>query len=342
MRILVIADPFVSVPPAGYGGTERIIDLMCRGLTERGHRISLLAGPGSRDYGGGVTVHHPPTQAYASRAFRKLWFQFILSRAAREADLVINHGRLDYLEILYRSRLPVVHWFHTPLTGREVDFVRQRRRVGDYFVALSRSQVSGQPDGSEFFIVPNAIDHTVVPFSPRAAEPPYVLFLGRLTRAKGVHTAIAAAQRAGFRLLIAGNLPESEGAPEYYRREIKPYLGPECVWVGPYDEAQRNRLLAGATALLFPVQAPEAFGLVMIEALSAGVPVIALRREATPEVVTDGVTGFLCNTAEEMARAISRAGTLSRAACRAAVEERFAVAGFINRVEELLTRVRAA
>lgn len=134
MKILVIADPVVPVPPVHYGGSERIVDMMCRGLIDRGHSVHLMAGPGSAIRGGRLTVHRMPSPAYASRAFRKIWFQVISLRACLGADLVINHGRLDYLEILYRTGKPIIHWFHVPLTGGEVPFVLRRRRRGVYFV----------------------------------------------------------------------------------------------------------------------------------------------------------------------------------------------------------------
>src|SRR5262249_15176058 len=128
MKLLVVADPMVPVPPLNYGGSERIIDLMCRGLAQRRHRVHLIAGPGSRDYGGGLTIHRAPSSTFPSRAARKLWFQWIVCRAALNADIVINHARLDYLEILYRTRKPIIHWFHVPLNGREVPYVLSRRR----------------------------------------------------------------------------------------------------------------------------------------------------------------------------------------------------------------------
>ncbi len=342
MRILMIADPFVAVPPAGYGGSERIIHLMCQGLAARGHRITLLAGPGSKDYGGGVIEHRPPTAALASRAFRKIWFQFILARAAMNVDLVINHGRLDYLELLYRTAKPVVHWFHTPLTGREAEFVRARRRAGDHFVGVSRNQVAQSASTAPFHVIYNAVDTGVIPFFSAPGESPYVAFLGRLTPQKGVHLAIDAARRAGVKLVIGGNLPGDRIARDYFEQLVQPQLGPLCVWNGPYDEAARVRILSGASALLFPIQGAEAFGLVMIEALAAGVPVIATRRESTPEVIEPGRNGFLCDSAEEMAAAIARVGEISRADCRASVAERFGLNTFLNQVEDLIAQVHAA
>jgi len=341
VKILVIADPILPVPPVKYGGIEREIDLMCRGLTKNGHTVRLLAAPGSKDYGGGLIVHRAPSAAYYSRACRKAWFQLIALRAALDADLIINHGRLDYLEIIYRTRKPVIHWFHNPLTGREIPYVLGCRRQGDYFVGVSRSQVAGDTEAARFTVIYNAVDTEAIPFSPAASTPPYVVFLGRLTPDKGVHRAIEAARRAEIKLIIGGNVPNERGVGAYFETAIKPHLDANCEYIGPYNEATRIKLLAGATALLFPIQWMEPFGLVMIEALAGGTPVIASRIASAPEVVAHGKTGFLCDSIEEMAAAIHRASEISRQECRASVEERFSEPAFMAQLEELIARVGA-
>lgn len=339
MKILVIADPHIPVPPVKYGGAEREIDLMCRGLAKHDHEVHLMAGPGSKDYGGGLTVHQAPSLDFDSRAFRKTWFQFIAWRAARRADVVINHGRLDYLEILYRTKKPIIHWFHNPLTSNEVSYVLSRRRTGDYFVGVSHSQVSGNSEAARFSVIHNAVDTDATPYSPVATTPPYVVFLGRLTPNKGVHRAIEIARRARVKLVIAGNVPAEAGVADYFAHEIAPHFGPECEYVGPYDETARVKLLAGAAALLFPIQWMEPFGLVMIEALASGVPVIASRMASTSEVITHGKTGFLCGSIDEMVTAIHKLKEISREECRTSAEERFSQPVFSRQVEKLLDRV---
>ena len=341
MKILVIADPHIPVPPVNYGGTERAAGLMCQGLVKRGHQVRLLAGPGSKDYGGGVTIHQPPSSAYFSRAYRKILFQFTALRAARAVDVVINYSRLDYLESLYRTRKPIIHWFQNPLTGDEVGYILSRRQQGDHFIGISRSQIADDPEAARFNVIYNAVDTETIPFSPVPATPPYLLFLGRLTENKGVHTAIEAARRAGIKLVIGGNIPNEPGAAAYFETSIKPHLGPLCEWIGPYDDSTRIKLVAGATALLFPIQWKEPFGIVMIEALASGTPVIASRIASTPEVITHGKTGFLCDSVEEMAAAIHRIKEISRSECRASVEEQFSEPAFMHQVDDLLTRVVA-
>jgi glycosyltransferase involved in cell wall biosynthesis len=343
MKVLVIADPILPVPPVKYGGAEREVDLTCRGLVKRGYHVHLMAGPGSKDYGGGLTIHRAPSLSFSSRAFRKSWFQFLVWRAARRVDVVINHARLDYLEILYRTKKPIIHWFHNPLTGTEISYVLSRRKQGDHFVGVSHSQMEGEKaEAARFSVIYNAVDTEAIPFFPVAATPPYVVFLGRLTPNKGVHRAIDAARRAGIKLVIGGNVPKEAGAAAYFEHEIAPHFGPACEYAGPYDEAARIKLLAGASALLFPIQWMEPFGLVMIEALASGVPVIASRLASAPEVVADGQTGFLCDTVEEMAAAIHRVSEISRHRCRASVEERFSETALLRQLEQLIARVAPA
>lgn len=336
MKVLMIADPHIPVPPVTYGGTERDVHLQCRGLQARGHSVHLMAGPGSRDPGGGLTVHRAPTTKYASRAARKLWFQAICLRQAVSADIVVNHGRLDYLEGVYRTKKPVIHWFHNPLTGREVSFVRQRRKQGDVFIGISRSQIENDPESGRFKVVYNPVDIGAIPFTATADRPPFLLFLGRLTANKGAHLAIEVARKSGMKLMMGGNVPNEPGAAEFFENKIKPQLGERCEWVGPYNDVMRAKLIAGATALLFPIQWQEPFGLVMVEAMAGGVPVIAWRRASTPEVVEDGRTGFLCDSVEDMVAAVGRVHTISRAECRRSMEQRFSVAAHLDRLEGLM------
>ncbi len=342
MRVLVIADPIVPVPPIHYGGTERVVDLMCRGLIDRGYDVALLAGPGSRLPGGRLTVHRAPSTDLRSRAGRKIWFQFISLWAARGADVIVNFGRLDYLAALHRTSIPLIHWFENPLVGTEVPFVLRRRRRRVLFVGVSQSQVREDPAAERFKVVYNAVDLAGIPFSDRGADPPYLLFLGRMTRNKGVHLAIEAARRSGMKLVLAGNVSKEEGGAEYFETSVKPHLGPDCEWVGPYDEALRNRLVAGATALLFPIQWNEPFAVALVEALAGGLPAIAFRRASAPEAIADGKTGFLCDSVDEMAAAVRRVHEISRKECRESVARRFSAEPFLHAVEDLLSRAATA
>jgi len=335
MKVLVIADPHIPVPPRTYGGTERIAALTCETLIALGHTVVLLAGPGSRDYGGGLTVHRAPTAALSSRGWRKALFLMMTAQLSADVDLVICHGRHDYLGAVIARGVPLLLWFHNPVVQADIDYLLHRGATRVRFVGISQAQMRGLVPADRIDIVYNCVDTDGHRFAARPATPPYVAFLGRLTPNKGVHLAIEAARRAGVPLVIGGNVTDEPGARAYFESQVRPRLSPDCTWIGPYDDRAKVALLQGASALLFPIQWDEPFGLVMIEALACGTPVIAFRRGSTPEVVRHGQTGFLCDTPDEMSAAVTRVSALDRAACRRDAEERFSTAAFRLRLAAL-------
>jgi glycosyltransferase involved in cell wall biosynthesis len=324
---LVIADPHIPVPPQVYGGVERIVANLCKGLSQLGHKVHLLAAPGSGDYGGGLTTHRPPGRSLASRAYRKLLFRRLAASAAREADLVINFGRLDYFAGLLHGRQPLICWFQNPVPQSEIDYVLARRPdvASITFVGVSHSQIDGLETAGRARVIHNVADTDILTFRAQPDTPPYVAFLGRLTRNKGVHLAIAAARSAGVRLVIAGNVSQEAGGEKYFETEVRPHLGAGCEWIGPVNDEQKAVLLGGATALLFPAQWKEPFALVVPESLACGTPVIAWNIASTPEAVREGKTGYLCRSLEEMVVAIGKvcSGEIDRRVCRYDAEARF-------------------
>jgi len=336
MKVLVIADPYIPVPPRSYGGTERIAALTCEALVALGHTVVLMAGPGSKDYGGGLAVHRGPTRDPTSRLWRRFVFYAISAQLSADVDLVICHGRYDYLAMILTRTVPLLLWMHNPVVQGDIDYLLRRRSQGVRFVGISNAQVRGLVPADKIEVVYNCVDVERHPFSPRPAASPYLLFLGRLTRNKGVHLAIEAARRAGMRLIIAGNTTDETGAKEYFETAVRPQLGPQCEWMGPYDDRTKIQLLQGAAGLLFPIQWEEPFGLVMIEALACGTPVLAFRRGSTPEVVRHGETGFLCDDLDDMVAAIRRLPELERSRCRRDAVERFSTNAFRVRLQQLL------
>lgn len=339
MRILVIADPHVPVPPQHYGGTERVCHMMCQGLAASGHTVDLIAGAGSQRYGGRLHVHTAPSRRYVSRALRKIWFQTISLRAGHHADLIVTFGRPDYLWALYRTRKPIVVQFGNPLDQAQIDQILAHRRHRLQFVGVSRDHVSGLVPTQLFNVIYNAVETERFKCRLVADDPPYVAFLGRLTENKGVHLAIAAARQSGIRLKIAGNVSQTEsGAQVYYADRVKPELDQQIEYIGPVDDAAKGQLLGGAAALLFPIQWREPFGIVMAEALACGCPVIAWRNGSVPEIVRHGETGYIVDSVDDMAAAIRRIGEIDRAACRRDAEERFSpqvlVDGYLSVIEK--------
>lgn len=329
MNILIIADPIIPVPPSHYGGAERIVALYAEELSRRGHRVHLMAGPGSRSYGGRLHIHKDPTLAYASRAHRKLRFQLQSLLAAHGCDWIFNHGRSDYLEALLRTRMPLVHMQHNPLEPREIAYLESRARGPFMLYGVSHDQLSRVPTRLSSLVIHNFVDTRQLTFSPQSSG--YLAFLGRLTENKGVHTAIAVAQHLGRPLRIAGTISDEPGGREYFETRIRPQIdGERIVYVGPVNDAQKQTLLGGADALLFPTQWREPCAVVVSESLACGTPVVAFRIASNEELIEPGLTGELCSNVgdvEEMAAATERAIGLSRQACRATAERRFDVTG---------------
>jgi glycosyltransferase involved in cell wall biosynthesis len=325
MRILFIVDPRIPVPPRDYGGIERIVAALGSELRSLGHRVDLIAGPGSQSFGGRLVIHHEPGIGFRSRCFRKVWFQILSLPALLRADVVLNFGRLDYLETALRLPVPLVCCFQNPVSQAEMDWLHRRRSKRLALVGISQSQIEELAERDRFSVIPNATEVAATPFHAVAAQPPYLAFLGRVTRNKGADTAIRVARRCGMKLRIGGNLSQEEGGPEFFESEVRPALGPDVEWIGPVDDTQKQVLLGGASALLFPIRWREPFGIVMVESLANGTPVIAPRCASTPEVIEEGVTGFLCDSEDEMVEAVARIGSIDRTACRRAAEERFSI-----------------
>lgn len=340
MRILFVVDPRIPVPPRDYGGIERIVAALASEMQSLGHRVDLIAGPGSQSFGGRLVIHREPGAGFWSRCFRKIWFQLVSLPSLLRAEVILNFGRLDYLELALRLPVPLVCCFQNPVPQSEMDWLHRRRSKRLALVGISRSQIEDLRERDRFWVIPNATDVEATPYRPAAEQPPYLAFLGRVTKNKGADLAIRVARRSGMKLRIGGNISNEEGGPEFFEKEVRPALGAEVEWVGPVDDERKRALLGGASALLFPIRWKEPFGIVMVESLANGTPVIATRCASTPEVIEDGVTGFLCDSEDEMVEAVARLGGIDRAACRRSAEARFSVTqmarAYLDVVDHLL------
>lgn len=326
MRILLIADPHIAIPPNQYGGTERVLYLYGEEFTRLGHKVDLIAGKGSIGFGGKLFLHQAPSKRFISRAFRKIWFQFFSLFAASKCDVIYNFGRFDYLESLLKGNKPILHFFANQIDQNQIDFAEKRIIKNVAFHCISESQKSHAEIKQKTFIIPNIVDCSK--YKKGNGNGKYLVFLGRLTHNKGVDIAIEAAIRSNKKLIIAGNISTEEGGEEYFHNKIIPSLDNKKIeWIGPVNDLQKQDLLANAEALLFPIQWDEPFGIVMVEALACGTPVIATKRASTPEVIKHGVTGYLCdpkhNLVDSFVEAIDKIETINRETCRNHAEQRF-------------------
>lgn len=324
LRVLVIADAKIPVPPDGYGGTERMVALLCEGLAARGHQVTLMAAKGSRSYGRLITHPWAGRKPYPYRAWCKIRFQALSMWAARNADVVINFGRVDYLWALLKTRKPLLCRFGNPIEKRATGFLLERHRDRLLLLSISNHQRKHLSNVQNWRTIYNAVHLDRLSFSDRA-DGGYLAFLGRLTANKGVHIAIGVAQAAGEPLKIAGNVSDEPGGRAFFEAHVSPHLSRSIQWIGTVDDRAKASFLGRARALLVPIRWDEPFGLVVAEALACGTPVIAMHRASMPELIRHGVTGFLCRSTDEMVEAVGRIGEIDRRACREECKRRFSM-----------------
>jgi glycosyltransferase involved in cell wall biosynthesis len=330
MRIGMIAPPWFPLPPQRYGGIEFVVSLLTEGLVERGHDVTLFA---SGDSSTRARLHsifaRAPFDQMENGGHLEVMHSLEAYNHADEYDLIHDHDGLASRAmgaLVHRlTGKPVVATLHgpaDPITQLALSPLRDELR----FIAISEYQRLGFPDLDFVGTIPNAIDVEHMPFS--AEKDDYLLFIGRMTPDKGAHTAIEVARRLDRRLIMAGKVNEGPER-EYFASEVEPHLSDNVYFRGEVDHDTKVRLYERARCTLFPIQWPEPFGLVMIESLACGTPVIAMRQGSVPEVIEDGRTGFIVDTADEMVEAFARIGEIDPAECRRAVEDRFGSTAFI-------------
>jgi glycosyltransferase involved in cell wall biosynthesis len=322
MRIAQIAPLAESVPPKLYGGTERVVAWLVDELVKLGHDVTLFASGDSVTRAKLVSVWPRAVRLGRPRSDPMVIETALLeamSQATADFDLI--HAHIDWLHLPLLSRLGVP--FLTTLHGRLdwaglPDLVRLFPNAP--FISISDNQ--RLPLGAANWC--GTVYHGVPPnmFRPSFEPGSYLAFLGRLSADKGPEAAIRIARASGIPLLIAAKVPSADRG--YFKKQLEPQIDGKRVQLsGEVDDAAKERFLAGAAALLFPINWPEPFGLAMIEAMACGTPVIAFRCGSVPEVVDDGITGFVVDGEQEAVQAISRVRELDRRRVRSHFEQRF-------------------
>lgn len=322
MRIAQIAPLAESVPPKLYGGTERVVAWLVDELVSLGHEITLFASGDSATkarlnvvWPRALRLGRPRTDPLAAQAA-------LLEEIARTAaDFDVIHAHIDWLHLPLLGRLGVP--FLTTCHGRMdlpgfTDVIR--RFSGAPFASISDNQRLPVPDANWIGTVYHGLPLDL--YEPSFEPGSYLAFLGRLTAEKGPEAAIRIARAAGMPLRIAAKVPRGERG--YFKERLEPQVdGNNIQLTGEVNDETKRRFLAGASALLFPIDWPEPFGLVMIEAMACGTPVIAFKAGSVPEVIDDGITGFVVSSEDEAVKAIGRLGELDRHRVRAHFEKRF-------------------
>ncbi|MBF8249794.1 MAG: hypothetical protein HW400_395 [Candidatus Levybacteria bacterium] len=331
MRIAVVAPPYLPVPPIGYGGTERIVSLLTEGLVENGHDVTLFASGDSRTKAKLVSIF---PQALGNNGFQKgsallplLQYRECL---VRQDDFDIIHSNVQYLGLFTfeKAKPKVVHTWHGSFYKEEV--TEEKRLVLEKFkksnfISISNNQREAMPELNYIQTVYNAIDISDYSFADFPKDP-YLLWLGRITEKKGPLEAIKVAKELNMPLVMSGAIDPID--QEYFDSVIKPELNTKLITF--YQELKKveevRSLYQNALCTLYPISWHEPFGLVMVESMACGTPVIAYKIGSVPEIVTEGKTGFVVDPPagiEGLKEAVKKIVQIKRSDCRAEAETRF-------------------
>jgi glycosyltransferase involved in cell wall biosynthesis len=345
MRIGLLSPVWFPVPPTGYGGIEWIVALLADGLVDAGHDVTLFASGDSRTKAKLHSVYPVAPSELIGTSFVELHHALACYERASDFDVVNDHSGLPAAALGGTVDTPVLHTVHGPLDGQAGSIYEQIARVSPHvgLISLSLNQRKPKPDLPWVANCPNALDLSAYPVHPHRGD--YLLFLGRLSFDKGCHRAIEVAKETGLPLKIAGKMREPN-EKEYFETMIRPNLGWGMEYFGEVSHDEKVDLLGNARATLFPIAWEEPFGLVMIESMACGTPVIATRFGAVPEVIDPGRGGVIVDDVQGMAAAIGEADRIDPLECRRYVEERFSaermVQDYITAYETALARERAA
>ena len=326
-KILLVMDPGLPVPPTQYGGHERLVYSFAEKYHQLGHDVTLLAGPGS--YCSGKTITYGVNDLGRSSLKRlkeifSVW-KYLMNNK-NNFDLIHDFGRLAYLLPVINNNAQKIMTYGRPITASGIRAINLLPNKNLMFTACSNYCVNTGNVAGKWKTVYNTIDFSKYQLNEIVNNDAPLMFLGRLDKIKGVHTAINVAIATNNKLIIAGNISHTPDNYEYYKTMVEPRIDNDQIkYVGPLNDDEKNFYLQKAKALLFPIEWDEPFGMVMIEAMACGTPVIGFKRGSVPEVVTEGVSGFIVNTQEEMTVAVNQIPAIDRSECREIAKNRFDV-----------------
>lgn len=325
VRIAQVAPLYESVPPSKYGGTERVVSYLTEDLVRKGHEVTLFASGDSKTNARLIAPCPTALKEDATINDPLVRHMIMLDQVGEHlGEFDVIHFHTDYLHF------PCSRFFHMPrmttLHGRlDLPDLKPlyRRFVHEPVISISNSQRTPLQFANWLGTVYHGLPAELCTFHDRPLKnDPYLAFVGRISPEKRPDRAIEIAQRCGIKLKIAAKVDDADR--DYYEREIRPLLStPGVEFVNEVDDRERDDFVGNAIALLFPIDWPEPFGLVMIESLGCGTPVVAWRCGSVPEIITDGTTGFICESIDEAVGAVGRISELSRAECRREFESRF-------------------
>ena len=341
MRIAVLAPVWFPVPPTGYGGIEWVVWLLAEGLVDAGHDVTLFAAGQSRTKARLDYVFEEPPSDDIGRTAPELKHALHCYARQDEFDLINDHTGLLGAAVGGALRTPLAHTVHGPLDGAPGALYEQLSAVapGVGLISISMNQRRPKPDLNWIANCPNAIDFELYPFAPYQGD--YLFFLGRMSPDKGAHRAVLTAIETGLPLKLAGKMREPL-EKQYFDAYVRPHLNSRIEYVGEVSHGEKVELLQHARATLFPIEWEEPFGLVLIESMACGTPVIATRCGAVPEVIEHGHSGVIVDDWARAGAALAEADAISPESCRAYAEQWFAparmVRDYLTAYEAMLVR----
>jgi glycosyltransferase involved in cell wall biosynthesis len=345
MKIAILSPVWFAVPPSGYGGIEWIVSLLADGLADAGHDVTLFASGDSHTKARLSYVFEQAPSEQIGKALPDLRHALACFDRAGDFDVINDHSGPLSISLGGLVTTPVLHTVHGPLDGdpgRVYEGLAQLAPdVG--LISISLNQRRPKPELNWAGNCPNALDLQLYPCKPHPGD--YLLFLGRMSPDKGAHRAIWVARETGLPLKLAGKKQDPK-EDRYFHELVEPHLDDEIEYLGEVTHGEKVELLQNARVTLFPIEWEEPFGLVMIESMACGTPVIATRHGAVPEVIEDGLSGIVVDNYRQMPAALERSDALDPLECRRYVEERYApermVEDYLRVYEAAVTRASAS
>ncbi|WP_353929375.1 glycosyltransferase family 4 protein [Okeanomitos corallinicola TIOX110] len=341
MRIAQIAPLWERVPPPAYGGIELVVGLLTDELVRRGHEVTLFASGDSITLAK-LSSAHPRAlrldQTIKESSIYELLNLALVYDQAENFDIIHSHAGHTPLAYTKLVKTPTVHTLHGIFTPDNEKIFKYANKQP--YVSISNAQREPRLGLNYVGTIYNGIDVSSYEFYSQPINPPYLAFVGRISPEKGTHLAIEIAKKVDLPLKIAGKVDKVD--VDYFEQDIKPQIdGKQIQYLGEANHAEKNVIMGAAYATLFPITWREPFGLVMVESMAAGTPVIAMRMGSTPEVIADSETGFLCNNITECTQAIEKVNRLNRYACRQYVESNFSVKQMTDGYEAVYKQILA-
>jgi len=336
MRIAQVAPPWIPVPPYTYGGTELVVSWLCDELVRRGHQVTLFATGDSKTKAKLIPVWPNSLWRAKLRTPHTVFSLMYQKLIELQENFDIIHDHCEFYTAPYSKFLkpPIITTLHHPLTEETTILYKKFPNIN--YIAISKNQRKQGPGINIVKTIYHGLPLEKYPFEKNPED--YLLWLSRIGPDKGIAEAIDIAKLSGEKLIISGNiLPQFA---DYFEFRIKPLIdGKKIKFLGASDFEKKIELFKNAKAFLFPIKRVEPFGLVVIEAMACGAPVIAFKEGSLPELIENGKTGFLVNSIEEACQALKKINSISREYCRKYVEKNFNLKRMVNRYEKLYKKI---